>query len=38
VYADLGHADGESRLVKAHLAAIIFLHVADLKGVRGGSQ
>ena len=38
MYMRLGHADGESRLVKAHLAAIIFLNVADLKGVRAGSQ
>jgi hypothetical protein len=38
VYADLGHADSESMLVKAQLAANIFLNVADLKGVRAGSQ
>lgn len=31
MYADLGHADSESMLVKAQLASIIFLNVADLK-------
>jgi hypothetical protein len=38
VCTDLGHGDSESMLVKAQLAGIIFLKVADLKGVRAGSQ
>jgi len=38
VSTDLGHADSESMLVKAQLAAIVFLKVTDLKGVRAEWQ